>query len=60
MGSRPEPGWFTERGIMDRMEAAERAFLESARTATLATIAPDGVPRLVPICFVVGDDEPGP
>lgn len=31
----------------------ERAFLASARRATLATIAPDGSPRLVPICFVV-------
>jgi PPOX class probable F420-dependent enzyme len=37
---------------------AERAFLEAARTATLATVAPSGRPRLVPICFVVGDDAP--
>ena len=38
-----------------------RAFVESARRATLATIAPTGLPRLVPICFVVADataDEP--
>jgi PPOX class probable F420-dependent enzyme len=35
---------------------ADRAFLDSARTATLATIAGDGRPRLVPICFVVADD----
>jgi PPOX class probable F420-dependent enzyme len=41
------------------MEPAERAFLESARTATLATIAPDGGPRLVPVCFIVGDDAHG-
>lgn len=35
---------------------AERAFIEQARTATLGTIAIDGRPRLVPICFVlVGD-----
>ena len=34
----------------------ERAFLEAARTATLATVAPDGTPRLVPICFVVDPD----
>jgi PPOX class probable F420-dependent enzyme len=27
----------------------------AARTATLATIAPDGSPRLVPVCFVVRD-----
>ena len=31
----------------------ERAFLAAARSATLATIAPDGRPRLVPICFVL-------
>jgi PPOX class probable F420-dependent enzyme len=34
---------------------AEAAFLASARTATLATIATDGRPRLVPICYVVLD-----
>jgi PPOX class probable F420-dependent enzyme len=33
---------------------AERAFVASARTATLATINPSGRPRLVPICYVVG------
>jgi len=38
------------------LSPAQRAFVEAARTATLATIAPDGSPRLVPICFVlVGD-----
>jgi PPOX class probable F420-dependent enzyme len=31
---------------------AERAFFDPARTATLATIGPDGRPRLVPVCFV--------
>jgi PPOX class probable F420-dependent enzyme len=31
---------------------ADRAFFDPARTATLATIGPDGRPRLVPICFV--------
>ena len=36
--------------------AADRVFLAGARRATLATIAPDGRPRLVPICFVVVDD----
>ena len=35
-----------------------RMFLASARTGTLATIRPDGRPRLVPICFVLGDDDP--
>lgn len=29
------------------------ALLRDARTATLATIRPDGRPRLVPMCFVV-------
>lgn len=38
------------------LEAAQRSFLGRARTATLATIAPSGRPRLVPICFVVGAD----
>jgi PPOX class probable F420-dependent enzyme len=36
---------------------AQRAFLVAARTVVLATIAPDGRPRLVPICFVVGEGE---
>lgn len=31
----------------------ERSFVGSARTAVLATTAPDGRPRLVPICFAV-------
>ena len=35
--------------------ADQLAFLMAARTATLATIAPDGSPRLVPVCFVVRD-----
>ncbi|HEV8516703.1 MAG TPA: TIGR03668 family PPOX class F420-dependent oxidoreductase [Candidatus Limnocylindrales bacterium] len=43
---------------MERREAfsdEERAFLADARRATLATTTPEGRPRLVPICFVVGD-----
>lgn len=32
---------------------ALRAFLAGARRAVLATVAPDGRPRLVPICFVL-------
>ncbi len=43
---------------MEILTDAERAFLEAARTATLATLAPSGRPRLVPICFVVGGDAP--
>lgn len=35
-----------------------RAFLGAARSATLATTAPSGRPRLVPICFVVGANDP--
>lgn len=31
----------------------ERDLLAGARRATLATVAPDGRPRLVPICYVV-------
>lgn len=30
---------------------ADLELLASARTATLATVAPDGLPRLVPVCF---------
>jgi PPOX class probable F420-dependent enzyme len=36
----------------------ERTFLATARRAVLGTIAPDGRPRLVPICFVLDGDEP--
>jgi PPOX class probable F420-dependent enzyme len=38
---------------------AERAFISSARRATLATISPSGRPRLVPICHVLSPDGPG-
>ena len=40
------------------LSPGQRAFLESARRAVLATIAPDGRPRLVPICFVVAGEPP--
>ena len=36
----------------------QRAFLTSARRAVLATIAPDGRARLVPICFVLDRASP--
>jgi PPOX class probable F420-dependent enzyme len=36
-----------------RLDDDALAFLGAARTATLATIAADGSPRLVPICYVV-------
>jgi PPOX class probable F420-dependent enzyme len=35
----------------------ERRFLADARQATLATLDPDGLPRLVPICFVLGEAD---
>jgi PPOX class probable F420-dependent enzyme len=38
------------------LDGDQRAFLATARTATLATIAASGRARLVPICFVVGAD----
>jgi PPOX class probable F420-dependent enzyme len=39
------------------LSPAHRAFVEAARTAVLATIAADGRPRLVPICFVTFGGE---
>lgn len=39
------------------MTPPERELLEGARTATLATIDANGLPRLVPICFVVAPDS---
>jgi PPOX class probable F420-dependent enzyme len=35
---------------------AQRQFVVGERRATLATIGPDGRPRLVPVCFVLIDD----
>lgn len=35
----------------------ERAFFAGARRATLATTDPRGTPRLVPICFVIGETD---
>ena len=39
------------------LTAEQRQFLTAARSATLATLATDGRPGLVPICFVVGADD---
>jgi PPOX class probable F420-dependent enzyme len=36
----------------------DRALLTAARRAVLATIAPDGHPRLVPVCFVIDPVRP--
>jgi PPOX class probable F420-dependent enzyme len=33
----------------------ERAFLAGARRAILATTSPEGLPRLVPVCFVLAE-----
>jgi PPOX class probable F420-dependent enzyme len=41
------------------LDVRSRSFLDAARTATLATIASSGRPRLVPICFVLGPDAAG-
>ena len=40
------------------LSPGDRAFLVEARRAVLATIAPDGRPRLVPVCFVVDPEQP--
>jgi len=40
------------------LSTTERAFLSASRRAVLATIAPDGRPRPVPICFVVDPTRP--
>ncbi len=37
------------------LTGTEQTFIAAARRAILATIRPDGAPRLVPICFVLGD-----
>jgi PPOX class probable F420-dependent enzyme len=42
------------------LTAGQLEFLAEARTATLATIAPDGSPRLVPVCFVAGGSPARP
>lgn len=41
------------------LTAAQREFVGAQRRATLATLAPDGAPRLVPICFVLGHARDG-
>ena len=38
---------------MTRLSEPEARFLSEARTAVMATVAPDGRPRLVPICFAL-------
>jgi PPOX class probable F420-dependent enzyme len=45
---------------MDGLGSGWLGLLTEARTGVLATVDPDGHPRLVPICFVIGrgDDSP--
>ena len=38
------------------LDSTQRGFVAVARRASLATIAPDGRPRLVPVCFVLLED----
>ena len=40
------------------LSPVQRAFLAPARRAVLATVAPDGQPRLVPVCFVLDPQHP--
>jgi PPOX class probable F420-dependent enzyme len=40
------------------LDGRRRTFLDTARTATLVTIAADGTPRPVPICFVLDPVAP--
>jgi PPOX class probable F420-dependent enzyme len=40
------------------LSARQRTFLEASRRAILATIAPDGRPRPVPICFILSRERP--
>ena len=40
------------------LSTAERALVDEARRGVLATVAPDGRPRLVPICFVLEPARP--
>jgi PPOX class probable F420-dependent enzyme len=39
------------------LSPTERAFLTRARQGILATLAPPGRPRLVPVCFVLDDED---
>ncbi len=40
------------------LNISERRFVDSSRRAVLATQAPDGRPRLVPICFALSSPRP--
>ena len=40
------------------ISVTQRGFIAAARRAVLVTIAPDGRPRPVPICFAIDPDRP--
>ena len=42
------------------LSAEQRRFIEDRRSAVLATIAPDGGARLVPVCFALTPASAGP
>lgn len=43
--------------MVNPLSGSERAFIEAQRRGVLATMGADGRPRLVPICFVLGEGE---
>jgi PPOX class probable F420-dependent enzyme len=55
------PGVARHAALTALLTPAERRFLADARRAVLATVDPAGLPRLVPICFVLSPapDERG-
>ena len=48
-----------DRSTMPIVRPEYLAFLQTARRAVLATIAPNGQPRQVPICFAIADSGAG-
>jgi PPOX class probable F420-dependent enzyme len=53
-GARAEPHHF-EAMPAETLSPSERRFLADARRAILATMSPEGRPRLVPVCFILAD-----
>lgn len=43
-------------GLEPMLTAGERAFVSTARQAVLATVRSNGLPRLVPVCYVLAED----
>jgi len=43
-------------GLESMLTAGERAFVSIARQAVLATVRSNGLPRLVPVCYVLAED----